>query len=93
MMKLQELLSDFLRVLGNAQKLRSEKVGRIGDEYEWMLHEHKVMLQTVNAIRLQRERPLVEIEEVRRVEGLATGHIDYSQKFALYCVHLALETA
>lgn len=87
---LQKLTADFLRVLNDAQKHRPEKSKRVGDELEWMIYEREVMLRVVNAVRLQK-KPQTTIEEVHRVEEMAVGHIDYSQKFALYCAQLALE--
>ena len=87
----QKLIGDFLRVLNDAQKHRPEKLKRIGDEVEWVIYERKVMLQAVNAVRLQRKRPQISVEELHRVEEMAVGHVDYSQKFALYCAQLALE--
>jgi len=88
---LQKLIGDFLRVLGDAQKRRSEKSKQIGDELEWVIYEREVMLQATNAVRLQRKKPQITVEEVHRVEEMAVGHVDYSQKFALYCAQLALE--
>lgn len=88
---LQKLTNDFLRVLNDAQKHRSEKSKWIGNGLGWVIYEREVMLQVVNAVRLQRKRPRIMVEEVRRVEESAIGHTDYSQKFALYCAQLALE--
>lgn len=89
---LRKLMDDFLRVLSDAQRHRSKKSKWVGDELEWVIYEREVMLQAVNAVRLQRERPQVTVKEVHRVERCATGHVDYSQKFALYCAELALGT-
>jgi len=86
------LLKQFLRVLSTAQELRPQKSGMIGNELEWMVYEREVMLKAVNAVRSQRGL-LTEaiLADVKRAEGFATGHVDYSQKFALHCVELALE--
>ncbi len=89
-MTLRKLMDDFLCVLSDAQRHRPEKSKQVGDELEWVIYERKVMFRVINAVRLQRERPQVTIEEVRRVERCAVGHVDYSQKFALYCAELAL---
>ena len=88
---LRKLMGDFLHVLNDAQQHRPEKSKRIGDELEWVIYEREMMLQAVNAVRLQRKQPQITVEEVYRVEELAVGHIDYSEKFALYCAQLALE--
>jgi len=87
---LQKLTADFLRVLNDAQKHRSERSRWIGDELEWVIYEREVMLQAINAVRLQRKKPRITVEEVYYVEVMAVGHADYSQKFALYCAQLAL---
>jgi len=87
-MILRKLTDDFLRVLGDAQKYRSVKSKLIGNEFEWVIYERAIMLQAVNAMRLQRGRSQIMVEEVRRVEAMAVGHVDYSRKFALYCAHL-----
>lgn len=87
----QKLTADFLCVLSDAQKHRSEKSKRIGEELEWVIYEREVMLQAINAVRLQQKRPQITVEEVHRVEESAVGHSDYSQKFALYCAELALK--
>jgi len=89
--ELTKLTGDFLRVLGDAQKHRSAKSGWVGDEFEWVIYEREVMHRAINAVCLQRGRPLVTIKEVRRVEGMAVGHVDYSQKYAFYCAQLASE--
>ena len=91
-MRTERLLQDqMLRVLGKAQELRSQKQERLGNEPEWIIYERKAMFEAVNAVRLQRDRAPITIEAIRRVEGCAAGHVDYSQKFALYCVELALQ--
>jgi len=87
----QRLCKKFLHLLNEAQQLRPKKSRMIGSEVEWMIYERETMWKAVNSIRLQRGRPAVSVEEVERVENQAVGHIDYSQKFALYCAKLALE--
>ncbi len=90
-MRLSELRDQMLRILGEAQKLRPQKSERIGDELEWMVYERKVMFEAVNTVRLQRNCSPIAIEAVKRAEGCAAGHVDYSQKFPLYCAQLALQ--
>ena len=87
----RQLIDQMLRVLSEAQKLRSQKSEWIGDELEWVIYEREVMLKAINAVRLQRGRPGVTIHEVMRMENCAVGHVDYSRKFALYAAELALE--
>lgn len=89
--ELPKLRDQFLRVLSEAQKLRSQKSEWIGDELEWVIYEREVMLKTVNAVRLQKGLMEATMADIKRAEGCAKGHVDYSQKFALYCAELALE--
>jgi hypothetical protein len=84
------LASEFLKILAAAQVLRSAKMAWVGDSLEWILYERGVMLEAVNVIRLERDLPLVTLAEIEKVEALATGHVDYSRKFALYCAEMAL---
>lgn len=92
MRELPKLQDQFLRVLVEAQRLRSQKSKMIGDEPEWMIYEREAMLKAVNAVRLQKNL-LIEatMADVKRAERCAVGHVDYSRKFALYCAELALE--
>ncbi len=91
MIHFSDLLSQMFRILSEAQKLRPQKSQWIGDELEWMIYEREVMLKAINAIRLQRDRPEVTVQDVKRIENCAKGHVDYNRKFALYSVELALE--
>jgi len=48
------------------------------------------MFDAVNAKRHVHELPPVAMELfIRKVEQLAVGHCDYTQKIALYCAELA----
>lgn len=91
MRPLVELTDKFRATLAEAQKSRPEKRGRTAeDELEWVQYEREVMWHLVNEVRAKNGAAPVPIEEVKRVENFAVGHIDYSQKFALYCAELAL---
>jgi hypothetical protein len=84
------LATEFLKILAAAQVLRPTKMVWIGDSLEWMLYERGVMLDAVNAERLKRGLDLVTLADIERAEIPATGHVDYSRKFALYCAEMAL---
>lgn len=88
---LRQLIDQMLHVLCKAQKLRPQKSQWIGKELEWMIYEREVMLREINTVRLRRGCPEVTMEQVKRIEGCASGHIDYTRKFALYSAELALE--
>jgi hypothetical protein len=83
-MKLHDKLrlhDKFLQSLATAQKQR-------GERDDWMLFERQTMLDAVNAERAARSRPPVSMAEIERADRLASGHSDYSRKFALYCAEL-----
>jgi len=86
---MNRLAETFQKVLMEAQKLRPQKSKWIGDELEWIIYERKIMLDVVNAERFRRGLPAVV--DVGKAERCAMGHIDYTQKFALYCAELAVQ--
>jgi hypothetical protein len=55
---------------------------------EWIQFERLMMLATVNAFRADRGLPLRTLTDIERAEQMASGHIDYTKKFALYCSEL-----
>lgn len=59
-------------------------------ELEWVLHERAVMLAAVNTIRDREGWPHLTAADLLRPETSATGHIDYTTKYALYAAELAL---
>lgn len=73
---------------------RSEWVDSpIGRELGWVLYERRVMLDEVNRLRGERMLPPVGVRDVERVEQSATGHSDYSRKFAYGCAELVVTEA
>jgi hypothetical protein len=56
--------------------------------FEWVLLERKAMLEATNILRSKYNLPLVEITDIYKLECCAIGHIDYSHKYALYCLEL-----
>jgi hypothetical protein len=61
------------------------------EECGWAAFEREVMHSTVNQARTESGLSEIPVENVRRVEGLAEGHSDYTSKFALYCAELAAD--
>lgn len=59
-------------------------------EIAWMLHERQMMLDLVNEYRRQHGREPAMMAEVVQLETIASGHIDYTNKWAWYCAHLAV---
>jgi hypothetical protein len=80
-----------------AGKMRDQRPGIVdtpyGFECEWTAFERSVMLDEVNRTREARGLGPVDPAEVRKADSLAAGHIDWAEKFALYCAEIALSTA
>jgi hypothetical protein len=64
--------------------------GRPDEEIGWVVFEREVMHKLVNEIRVKRGLSEIGISEVQKVETWACGHVDYAQKYAIYCAELAL---
>jgi hypothetical protein len=75
-----------LKVLEKEQALREKR-----PYPKWHQAELKAMCCAVNRIRKQTgcAAPVV-MADIERVETMASGHTDYSTKFALYCAELAM---
>lgn len=58
-------------------------------EPAWVAYERQVMHEEVNAYRRDAGLPEIDLAEVARVERQACGHVDYADKYALYCAELA----
>ncbi|MCX4750978.1 hypothetical protein OG455_41590 [Kitasatospora sp. NBC_01287] len=87
------LHDQLLNILTEAQQERPERQEVFNGELDWVTFERTVMLNAVNAARAAQLLPPIPISAVEAVEQQAIGHSDYSTKFALYCVELALEQA
>lgn len=61
------------------------------DDYDRTVrHIHLRMTDAVNAERVPAGLRPVNLEDIRRTEEGALGHVDYFSKFALYCAALAM---
>lgn len=69
-----------------------DETGRIEWTVAWVLHERAVMRDTVNRLRAERGLEPASPDDLRRAEGMATGHSDYASKFAIYCADLVHQT-
>jgi len=54
----------------------------------WCAYERMHMFATINRLRADSGKPPIAFERVVRVERMAAGHVDYSNKFMLYCMEL-----
>jgi phosphopantetheine adenylyltransferase len=85
-------LRDWLyNTLTAAQDERHLRQAFVDGELAWIVYERETMHTAVNQARAERGLPALPIESIERVEMQATGHVDYTKKFALYCAELALE--
>lgn len=59
------------------------------DTPDWRTYEMLVMWKTVNRMRVDgHEKPPVPFSDIEDAERQASGHSDYTKKFALYCSEL-----
>ena len=94
--ELPGLANVFHAILCDAQKLRDKKSnwvesGEGGTTLAWILYERQVMFNAVNQERIARNLEPITMKELRRAEDCATGHCDYTRKFALYCAELVID--
>lgn len=73
------------------QKLRDQH-STSEDPCAWILKEREAMWTEVNKHRNEMGKEALSLEDVERVEQMAVGHFDYTQKFSLYCTELVEDT-
>lgn len=78
---------ELLRVLETAQKEREDR----SEGLAWIVYERRMMWQAVNRMRHDRGKAPLSMDDVKRVEMMAVGHTDYTQKFAHYCAELVTD--
>lgn len=84
-----------LAVLEEAQKERADlnRAPLIAGEPAFVVNERTRMFSAVLFERLKLGQPPIPISSIMRVESMASGHVDYTTKFALYCAELVIEDA
>jgi hypothetical protein len=87
---LQSLFGEMRRILTHAQEQRDDRQEVIDGELDWIRYERQTMHDAVNQARADRGLPPTPLTLIERAEKQATGHSDYTKKFALYCAELAL---
>lgn len=87
----------FKLLLQKEQEFRSMRNSLVRDDAdgcyacEWALEERRAVLAEVNAIRAERgKQPIDERTLLRKAERQASGHCDYTSKYALYAAELAM---
>lgn len=86
-------MTAFAVLLSNLQVAQSVRhtrghVDEETGELAWIVHERTTMFNAVNGLRRERGLDPVSLDEVKRAESLASGHSDYTRKFALGCAEL-----
>jgi len=57
----------------------------------WIEYEREMMHEAVTKERAKLGKGPIPITRVERVESMAAGHVDYSDKWPLYCAELVLD--
>ena len=92
LMALRDRFRSRLRELSSNRHLRTGLVRTASGhtEIEWALHERAQMLVAVNEVRTERGLSPVSLSDVERADRLATGLIDWFEKFSFSCAELAI---
>lgn len=60
----------------------------------WIIYEREALHRRMNEARAQRGKAPLPIDETKRMETMAAGHVDYGTKFPLYLMmELVLDVA
>lgn len=90
----RRVYNDLKQVLIMAQKMRPWlSVPNPNDHgmMAWIEFERLTMLLAVNKFRLKKGLQPATVEQIIRVESLASGHVDYTTKYALGCEELVMD--
>lgn len=91
------LLDRLQKALAEAQAHRPERQELVADEYDtiripgWVAFEREAMFRAVTEERAKLGKRPIPMDLVVRHERMASGHSDYSQKYAIYCMELVLD--
>lgn len=81
----------FLTVLAQCPRDNWELVSTSdGDELGWVVETWFAMSDEIERRRVLLGRPPVLLQAVQDADRMASGHIDYAEKFSLYCAELVL---
>jgi hypothetical protein len=76
------------KILVEAQAHRAERTDFHDGRFGWEVYEEQTLLDSVNELRRQLGKSPVTADDIERAGIRAGGHVDYTQKFALYCSEL-----
>lgn len=86
-----EVHQTLLRTLTDCASLRAQR--NFGRPLQWVTYERETMYRETNRLRAELGKKSIEMAEILTAENLATGHVDYASKFALYCAELVVDLA
>jgi hypothetical protein len=82
-------------VLVEAGKKRSLRQNIVntphGPELGWAQYEREVMFEETNRLRAEQGHVLGDFARIERFDRLAAGHVDWAEKFSLYCAEYAMQ--
>lgn len=91
MLTIRDDFKDILDAATQERRYRDEPVDPERSlEPGWVVHERSVMAEAVNSRRQAAGLPPVPMEAVVRADSRAAGHVDWFDKFTLYCAWLAV---
>jgi hypothetical protein len=73
-----------------AQDERDKRRDLVGGQPGWVAYEIEAVCDRVNLLRARRGVGPVSLIEVARQESSAAGHVDYTQKLAIYAADLVM---
>ena len=72
-------------------RLMAEQENRTENPNDWDRLECQELLDCVNWGRAQLDKDPITMRMLVRAQAQAVGHIDYTSKFALYCMELIFD--
>jgi hypothetical protein len=85
------LLARFLELAKERPYRRYEVTVDGRRELAWIPFEQNGMLEEVNEIREERGLVRATLEPILEAERICVGHVDYAEKWALYCAEIAMK--
>ena len=85
------LKNDFAEASTQENRRKRDKLNPVTGEFDWVTYERNMMYLSTNTYRKQRKLPPISLEQIKIAENSAKGHIDYYNKFPLYCTELVFK--
>lgn len=85
------LLTHFVELAKERDARQDVVASGDGPELAWVLYERHGMLAEVNRIREELGHVRTTLGPIWKAERLCCGHVDYAEKWALYCAEIAMK--